>query len=225
MYQSPVTDQAPLPVAFRLKRPYNTEEEFLLGDGHAVWRSGMILVGANPRPIGLIVRFEVALQDGTALFRGEGKVIAHRPEPDGDTPPGLEVQFIRLDARGKTLLERLLARRSNSTPPPPDSPSSDHQHLDEMAPVSERGVSIPHASPTPPPVGVTPHTIHVEAANAAAKKTKSDRPPESAVPRSFIPPPPDRELLLNRLRERHKANAQYPHATDEELSMLRVRAG
>lgn len=103
-------------MAFRLRRPYATEDEFLSGDGAAISRSGMVLVGAGVRPVGLIVRFEIALRDGNALFRGEGKVVGHRATDEGGKPPGLEIRFTRLDARGKGLVDRVLREREVQVP-------------------------------------------------------------------------------------------------------------
>jgi hypothetical protein len=114
------------PVAFRLRRPYSNDDEFLVGDGHAIFRSGMVLIGAGPRPAGLIVRFELALRDGATLFRGEGKVVVHRAEPEGGKPQGLEIRFTRLDARGKALVDRLIRSREPSlgeSDAPPESVS------------------------------------------------------------------------------------------------------
>jgi hypothetical protein len=122
-FQLVTNPAAPPPVAFRLKRPYVNEDEFVEGDGHAISRSGMVLIGAGPRPPGLIVRFELALRDGSALFRGEGKVVAHRVAAEANRPAGLELKFTRLDTHGKQIVERVLRERhvaqggSPSVPP------------------------------------------------------------------------------------------------------------
>jgi hypothetical protein len=150
------------PIAFRLRRPYASEEDFLTGEGEAVSRTGMTLVGAAYRPSGVIVRFEVALWDGTPLFRGEGKVQGHRAAAEEGKLPGLDIRFLRLDARGKSLIDRILqsreARRSAEVPdllaapipslPPPAS--APHAAL-SLAEPTELASPVEPALPEPPP--------------------------------------------------------------------------
>jgi hypothetical protein len=133
------------PVAFRLKRPYANEDEFVAGDGHGVFKSGMVLIGAGPRPSGLIVRFEVALRDGSALFRGEGRVVEHRMVATSDRPAGLEVKFTRLDPRGKSIVDRALRARAPvaTTPGPPPA-------IPDLTPLPG-APNAPPPEPPPPP--------------------------------------------------------------------------
>ena len=123
-------------VAFRLKRPYGSEEELVAGDGHGIRKSGMMLFGAAPRPVRLIVRFEIALRDGTAVFRGEGKVVAHHPSPDPAQPGALQVKFTRLDPRGKALVDYAVARNEGRPPPSSRSPFSLAPPSRDSGPVS-----------------------------------------------------------------------------------------
>jgi hypothetical protein len=128
----------------------------------------MTLVGAAYRPSGVIVRFEVALWDGTPLFRGEGKVLEHRAAAEEGKLPGLDIRFLRLDARGKSLVDRILhsreARRSvevpdllaapiPSLPPPASAPLAAPSLADptELAPPVEPALPEP-ALPEPPPL-------------------------------------------------------------------------
>lgn len=113
----------PRPVGIRIPRPYDTEEEFIRGDGLAIGRLGMILIGAPKRPPGITIRFEVLLSGGEPVFRGEGRVVAHRVHSNGRE--GLEIRFTRLDSRSKALVEQVLDMRKTgaltpaSLPPPP----------------------------------------------------------------------------------------------------------
>lgn len=113
----------PRPVGIRVPRPYETEEEFIRGDGLAIGRLGMILIGAPKRPPGITIRFEVLLSGGEPVFRGEGRVVAHRVHSNGRE--GLEIRFTRLDSRSKALVEQVLDMRKTgaltpaSMPPPP----------------------------------------------------------------------------------------------------------
>lgn len=120
----------PRPVGMRIPRPYDTEDDFIRGDGLAIGRLGMILIGAPKRPPGITIRFEVLLRDGSPVFRGEGRVVAHRIHANGRE--GLEIRFTRLDSRSKGLVEQVLKlRRSgaltpiSATNPPPAMESED----------------------------------------------------------------------------------------------------
>lgn len=180
------------PVAFRLRRPYNTEEEFLAGDGHAISRTGMILIGAGPRPSGLIVRFEVALRDGSVIFRGEGKVVVHRAAAQDGRAAGLEIRFSRLDVRGKALVDRVTKGRDPEPPrspsqgPPPGSmpPSAS---LSASSPASIPPLSMPRSIDIPPlfpeeGVESIRSMAPVELLPVSVGRPPSDFPPEPAVP-------------------------------------------
>ncbi|PKN39511.1 MAG: hypothetical protein CVU63_15640, partial [Deltaproteobacteria bacterium HGW-Deltaproteobacteria-20] len=112
----------PRPAGIRIQRPYDTDDEFIRGDGLAIGRLGMILIGAPKRPPGITIRFEVVLRSGDAVFRGEGRVVAHRVHSNGRE--GLEIRFTRLDSRSKGLVEQVLTLRRTgalapaSMPPP-----------------------------------------------------------------------------------------------------------
>lgn len=234
------------PPAFRLKRPYASEDEFAEGDGHALSKGGMVLVGAGPRPSGLIVRFEVALRDGVALFRGEGKVVQHRLVADAGGPAGLEIRFTRLDARGKSIVDRVLRARAEalSPSPPPAIP--------DLTPPPERVVVIPEAIPSPvepipspvepivaPPSGEQESppeapTTPTQPAFAAEEVTRRVDMPPSDGPGSVAPAgaaspasPPvvdgDREGMLARLRGARRA-VQPPDPSARAALLERLRA-
>ena len=122
----------PRPAGIRIQRPYDTDDEFIRGDGLAIGRLGMILIGAPKRPPGITIRFEVVLRSGDAVFRGEGRVVAHRVHSNGRE--GLEIRFTRLDSRSKGLVEQVLTLRRTgalapaSMPPPPMREESSGVH-------------------------------------------------------------------------------------------------
>lgn len=149
----------PRPVGMRIPRPYATEQEFIRGDGLAIGRLGMILIGAPKRPPGITIRFEVVLEGGEPVFRGEGRVVAHRIHANGRE--GLEIRFTRLDSRSKALVEQVLKLRrsgaltplSATNPPPPkpdDAPSAKVQPAaDASEPEAERRDTAPTEAPPP----------------------------------------------------------------------------
>lgn len=198
-------------MAFRLRRPYATEDEFLSGDGAAISRSGMVLVGAGVRPVGLIVRFEIALRDGNALFRGEGKVVGHRATDEGGKPPGLEIRFTRLDARGKGLVDRVLREREahvpdlvnpGSIPPlsiPTSMPAASIPELLVPALDTDSTQIAPPVELALPPVVEAPAAPVSPAALADDEPPATDRsgaPPATASGSWPAPPPDDATVMI-----------------------------
>jgi hypothetical protein len=126
----------------RITRPYATEKDFIHGDGLAIGRRGMILIGAPERPPGIIIRFELVLNDGTPVFRGEGKVVAFRVHSNGRH--GLEVRFTNLDGHARALVEHVTELRRNGelTPVPSMVQMADLTPMPQDAPVSSPEPSL-----------------------------------------------------------------------------------
>jgi hypothetical protein len=140
-----VAENARPPVAIRIVRPYDSEEAFLESELETVGKTSVILIGAHPRPQGVILRFEVTLQGGQVILRGEGRVLQHK-EKAFRGQPGLALRFTRLDPKSKALVDRAAAirdaRLSGSLPPPMMAPPPES---------SSSPISIPEPEPTPPP--------------------------------------------------------------------------
>lgn len=190
-----MADDPRQPVAIRVTRPYQSEDEFLDKEIETLTRTSVVLVGAQSRPQGVILRFEVTLLDGVPIIRGEGRVVAFKPRALGDLP-GLTLRFTRLDAKSKALVDRAAAIRDararamlqaamgeSDFPPassvrPPISPPS--------APPTS--LPPPARASTPPPI---PEPIHVRASSVDATSVA----------------PANRDALLDRLRNRAKTLA------------------
>ena len=121
LYSETVSAEKP-PVAIRITRPYQSEDELLARELETISRTGVVLVGAQPRPEGVILRFELALASGAALLRGEGRVIGYKAAAVGHEP-GLAVRFTRLDSKSKSLVDRVTALREARRSVPPAAPS------------------------------------------------------------------------------------------------------
>lgn len=150
----PTRNQAP--VALRIVRPYPTVDALLAAESNAFTRTGVVLLGAPSRPSGVVLRFEMCLNDGTPVMRGEGRVVGFRPaEPDGES--ALMLRFTKLDIKSKELLDRAVALREErrslapaalpprepSVPVPPPPPS--------VAPATDREAVVPEEPVAPPP--------------------------------------------------------------------------
>ena len=153
------------PVAIRIARPYSSEEAFLEHELETLTRTSVTLIGAQARPQGVILRFEVTLASGAPLLRGEGRVVGYKRNAIGDEP-GLTLRFTRLDPRSKALIDRAAAMREakarsrSAYPPPPPGPLAFH----------------PAGTDEPTQIGPPPSTM--------------DHGPNTAIPSRGVPPPP-----------------------------------
>lgn len=115
-----MADETRPPVAIRSLRPYATEEAFLAEERDTLTRTAVTLIGAPSRPRGVVIRFELTLNDGTPLLRGEGRVLSFQP-PDEHGPCSLTLRFTKLDAKSKALVDKAAALRDSVAPQPTDT--------------------------------------------------------------------------------------------------------
>lgn len=136
----------PPPVAVRVVRPFDSVDDLLAVEANGFTRTGVVLVGAPSRPQGVVLRFEICLRDGTAIMRGEGRVVGHRPQSSSDEG-ALMLRFTRLDVKSKELLDKAVAlreeRRSLIPAAPPKTPSAKPPAVPSAPPM---------AMPAPPPM-------------------------------------------------------------------------
>src|SRR6516164_8759902 len=96
------------PTPLRVRLPFRSEDEFVASYGAHVGRDGFFLATRAPKPVGATLLFDLILADGTSLLRGEGVVV--RSNASGDRP-GMTLRFVRLEAAGKALVERIVSGR------------------------------------------------------------------------------------------------------------------
>ena len=133
----------------RVVRPYPSVEAYVRGDAWTADRTGLVLVGQEALEPGVVVRFEVVLESGDNLLRGEGRAQAVEAAPDG-SEFGLRVRFKRLDSESKSLVRKLLRAARNqptaasqtkvASPPPPAS--AGRASCDEPSGVRQRRVAV-----------------------------------------------------------------------------------
>jgi hypothetical protein len=191
-------------VAIRITRPYANEEEYLDEELETLTRTSITLLGAQPRPQGIVLRFELVLTSGHVLARGEGRVVGFKHNAH-EGLGGLTLRFTRLDSRTKTLIDKAAALREQrrpSTRPLPETlatPIAAEQAPAEqaskasLAPAAASIAPAPARSPVPPPLPSRGRSLE--------GSRGSPRPP----PPSSHPSPVERETLLERLRARAKA--------------------
>ena len=194
------TKYAP-PVAIRSMRPYPTEEAFLSEERDTLSRTAVTLIGAPHRPRGVIIRFEVTLNEGTPILRGEGRVLAFQAA-DNRGPSALTLRFTRLDAKSKALVDRAAdlreAEGKRSLPPPEPHASTDTIPPGEDPLASTSMTAIPSFADGPPSSGEP-----IPLAISSGSLPLSDAENIGGV-NGTDPPPAGRDALLERLRTRAK---------------------
>ena len=219
-YSRGVSDESPKPiVALRVVRPYDSEDQFLREEAFALTRTSLVLVGANPRPEGVILRFELVLRSGAILLRGEGRVLGHGPTELGE--PGLTLKFTRLDPRSKALVDRAAAAKVAEAPAPSETPPvvrSAPASRPEEVPAYARA-TVPNLRavriPVKEPVDEGPEVLRAEVVAPEPSEPEIEVGPPSVAPvertSAPVPPPPptssaivasERDAALERLRAR-----------------------
>lgn len=227
-----MADDPRQPVAIRVSRPYANEDEYLSNELEMITRTSVVLVGAQSRPQGVILRFEVALSNGTVLLRGEGRVVGHKARALGELP-GLTLRFTRLDARSKALIDRAAALReararaaleeslsesvlpeAQGAAPEIPIPVATPLPFSVVPAITSLGPEIPAPSPprpasVPPPALPeleTPSAPLVAPRSAPPARAPSFSPPRHAPPAAFSAPTSGaREPLLDKLRDRARS--------------------
>jgi hypothetical protein len=187
-----VSDSLP-PVAIRVARPYATEDELLENELETFTRTSITLLGAQPRPQGLVLRFELVLAPGLVVMRGEGRVVGYKSNVYYGLG-GLTLRFTRLDSRSKALVDKAAALRERRRPS--GGPSAMHS----MVPSA---VDLPEIDPGPlleePRPRAEPQPV--------VTVQRAVSPPESPTVAVALPASlqsPERDALLARLRARSK---------------------
>jgi hypothetical protein len=199
-----VVDETRAPVAIRSMRPYASEDAFLAEERDTLTRTAITLIGAPTRPRGVVIRFEVTLNDGTPILRGEGRVLGFQPADDRG-PSSLTLRFTRLDAKSKALVDRAAdlrdasdsspvapaARPFDTAPPPGEDPLASTTMGSTMS--DSYGDSL-EASPASEPIALA-----ISSGNLPLGEAE-----EIGLPPAAVTPPPRRDLLLDQLRTRAK---------------------
>jgi hypothetical protein len=200
-----VPDSLP-PVTIRVTRPYATEDELLESELETMTRTSVTLLGAQPRPQGLVLRFELLLASGQTLMRGEGRVVGYRPDAYYGTG-GLTLRFTRLDSRSKALVDKAAALRDRLRPSaaPPGDIGSPSLAPSSIAPASIGPLSIAPSDDerqlaVPLPEGRPPADPHPRDPTVNMTLTLVAEAPPIHCP----PAGRDRNALLDRLRARSK---------------------
>ena len=208
----------------RVRLPFGSEEEFVAQYGSHVGRDGFFLATRAPKDVGSRLLFDLVLTGGESVLRGEGMVVrSHLGER-----PGMTIRFLRLDAAGTDLVERIVAGRAATEAPHPPAWSAPGGRAETPFARPERPATSalpsawapPVAPPGSPPLAPPPaEPSQVEAedvesvpeAEAAAEDIEPVPEPEAAA--EDIEPVPEPEAAVDAVER-----VAEPPSTDDELA-------
>jgi hypothetical protein len=178
---------AKAPVAIRIVRPYGSPEEFVRNDLETLTKTSITLGGAQPRPKGVVLRFEVTLAGGRPVMRGEGRVLSY------NEATGLTLRFTRLDPKSKAIVDWVAAikeARASGLPDPPQPELPSGKLPGERPSERDLAKGLP---PPPPPKNPSapPKSI------SGLPPARASAPPRargSTSPRAASAPPPQLAL-------------------------------
>jgi len=109
-----VATNDPFPALVRLSLRYPDLEAFVARFAPNVTRGGVFLASRKPRPVGEVIRFEIALAQGSPVLWGSGRVTWVREfnPAEPHRAHGMGVQFTFVDPECRPLLDRLLERKN-----------------------------------------------------------------------------------------------------------------
>lgn len=161
------------PVAIRIVRPYETEDALLEHELDTIGKTSVVLIGAHPRPTGVILRFEVTLASGATVLRGEGRVLAHKDNAFRGQA-GLTLRFTRLDPRSKAVVDRATSMREQrqaegGTPSRP-APRPEGAIAEALTASTPAPAAVASASGAPLPTNQAEQEAAVAQARASARE-------------------------------------------------------
>lgn len=108
-------------VSLRIRLPFQTETEFVERYGANIATNGIFIATRQPKPTGTQVSFELVLNDGGRLMRGDGVVLESFAEGQGPRT-GMWVKFLKIDPKTKVLIEQALTFHGLPLSPPVAAP-------------------------------------------------------------------------------------------------------
>lgn len=127
--------------AIRARLRYESISEFVEGYGRYISRGGMFvpMAAQKLKPVGTTVRFQFLLADGTSAMLGEGIVrqIKGVEDSSGKGPVGMLVKFTKLSPDTKSLVARIVDRKSGAMRLDEDTPKPASSAQEAPAPIGD----------------------------------------------------------------------------------------
>jgi uncharacterized protein (TIGR02266 family) len=117
---------------------------------------GMFIRTREPKPRGTELSFKVELADGQRVLQGIAVVRWTRADGDPNGPPGMGLEFLKLDPASRALVDRMLGKDRSSSPSAVVAPSPAPIAPPKSATTSSKGIAPAVAPATTPAKGLAP---------------------------------------------------------------------
>jgi uncharacterized protein (TIGR02266 family) len=176
--------------AIRARLKFPSQQAFIKGYAPNISKTGIFIKTPKPKAVGVRIKFEFQIADGTPVLRGIGEVSWNRAEASEGNPPGMGIKFLKLDAKSRQIVGKILALKGEAervdevakeavpTESAPEAAAPEETEPAEPAP--EEGAPVEPAPEEPAPVEAATATETTEEAQAVAV--------EKAVPKTRARP-------------------------------------
>ncbi|MCP4199535.1 MAG: TIGR02266 family protein [Proteobacteria bacterium] len=147
--------------AIRARLKFPSQQAFIKGYAPNISKTGIFIKTPKPKAVGVRIKFEFQIADGTPVLRGIGEVSWNRAEASEGNPPGMGIKFLKLDAKSRQIVEKILEFKGEQEP-------VEKETVKKAAPVE--------AAPAPveaTPVEEATEEEPAEAVEKAAAKTRA----------------------------------------------------
>ena len=137
---------------------------------------GMFIRTREPKPAGTELSFKVEIADGLRVLQGVAVVRWTRADGDPNGPPGMGLEFIKLDPASRALVDRMLGKDPAASAPVRSPPSVPAQIAPAVAPATTPSKGLPVAASVPKAPTVAPATTPSKGLPVAAPVPKIPAP-------------------------------------------------
>jgi uncharacterized protein (TIGR02266 family) len=121
--------------AIRARLKFPSQQAFIEGYAPNISKTGIFIKTPKPKAVGVRIKFEFQIADGTPVLRGIGEVSWNRAEASKGKPPGMGIKFLKLDAKSRKIVEKIQELKGEEAPaqeaPVEEAPAQEAIEKDE----------------------------------------------------------------------------------------------
>jgi uncharacterized protein (TIGR02266 family) len=158
--------------AIRARLKFPSQKAFIEGYAPNISKTGIFIKTPKPKAVGVRIKFEFQIADGTPVLRGIGEVSWNRAEASKGKPPGMGIKFLKLDAKSRQIVEKIQAFKGEEAP-------VEQEAAREAAPVEETPAQEAHTQEAPAEEAPVQEAVEKEEADTTEKvapKTRTKTP-------------------------------------------------
>jgi uncharacterized protein (TIGR02266 family) len=102
--------------AIRARLKFPSQQAFIEGYAPNISKTGIFIKTPKPKAVGMRIKFEFQIADGTPVLRGIGEVSWNRAEASAGKPLGMGIKFLKLDAKSRQIVETIQQLKGEEAP-------------------------------------------------------------------------------------------------------------